>query len=116
MMSGMRAVIAVLLVAGLALAVTLGGTAAARSSTTISVGDDFFSPDKKKIKKGTKVKFDWIGTDKHDVVKKSGPGKGFDSGPIDTPGVNFKHKFKKAGKYKIICTIHDGMKLTLKVK
>ena len=34
---------------------------------------------------------------------------------IQTSG-SYKHKFTKAGTYKIVCTIHPGMSLTLKVR
>ena len=106
------------LAAALALAALLapaGGGAAA--STTIKLGDDFFSPAKKAIAKGTTVRFKWIGEDKHNVVKQSGPGGSFASATTDARGVNYKKKFKKAGKYKILCTIHEeDMKLTLRVK
>ena len=60
--------------------------------------------------------FNWTGSDKHNVTKAKGPGRGFASGSTDADGVNFTHKFKKAGKYKLICTIHDEMRLTVKVK
>jgi plastocyanin len=93
----------------------LAGSAGARGSATVKVGDDFFSPTEKTVAAGTNVKFNWIGSDKHDVVKKSGPGSSFDSGAIKGSGVQFTHKFKKPGTYRIICTIHDDMKLKLKV-
>ena len=39
----------------------------------------------------------------------------FASDTTDAAGVNFTHKFKKAGTYKIICTLHEDMKMKLKV-
>ena len=33
----------------------------------------------------------------------------------DQRGVQFTHKFKKAGTYKLICTIHEKMKMTVNV-
>jgi plastocyanin len=115
-MKRLTLVAAICLVSALGLVAALGGVAGARASTTIKVDDDFFSPDKKTVSKGTKVKFKWVGSDDHNVVKKSGPGRGFDSGVTDAPGVNLAKKFKKTGKYKIICTLHEDMKMTLKVK
>lgn len=114
MISRTRVALTICLVAVLGLA-ALGATAAARDSTTIKVGDDFFSPDRKTVSAGTKVRFKWVGSDEHNVVKAKGPGGGFESGTTDARGVNFKKKFKKRGNYKIICTIHDEMKLSLKV-
>ena len=91
---------------------SMGGAAA---GTTVKLGDNFFSPTKKSVSKGTTVRFKWIGDDEHNVVKQSGPGGSFASETTDDPGVNYTKKFKKTGKYKIICTLHEEMKLTLKV-
>ena len=89
----------------------VGGAA----GNTVKLGDDFFSPEKKTVSSGTTVRFKWIGEHDHNVVKQSGPGKSFASETTDEPGVNFTKKFKKTGKYKIVCTIHDGMDKVLKV-
>jgi plastocyanin len=97
-----------------AMIVPAGGGAAA--GTTVKLGDNFFSPTKKSVSAGTTVRFKWIGENDHNVVKQSGPGRGFESEVTNAPGVNFTKKFKKTGRYKILCTIHpDKMKLTLKV-
>ena len=97
-----------------ALLVPAGGGAA--SGTTIKLDDNFFAPDKKTVSAGTTVRFKWVGDNDHNVVKSSGPGRAFSSETTDETGVNYTKKFKKAGKYKILCTIHaDEMKLTLKV-
>ena len=95
----------------------LSGVAGARGSTTVKLADDFFSPGRETVSAGTKVRFKWIGSDRHNVTKKSGPGRSFGSETTDDRGVNFAKKFKKRGNYKLICTIHatDGMKLKLKV-
>ena len=103
----------VVVLAGVAL---LGGaTPALAAKKTVRVGDNFFSPDKKSVSKGTKVKFKWVGSNPHNVTKSSGPGGSFGSDTTSSRGVNFTKKFKKTGKYKLICTIHSGMKMTLKV-
>jgi plastocyanin len=113
-MTRLRLALATVLVTALALA-ALTTVAGARASFTVQVGDDFFSPSSTTVASGTKVKFKWVGSDKHNVIKKKGPGGPFDSGATDAPGVNFKKKFKKRGTYKIICTLHDDMKMKLKV-
>jgi plastocyanin len=105
--------VAALAVAGvLALAGSAG--AGAKGSTTIKLLSETFSPDKKSISSGTKVKFKWI-DGKHNIVKSSGPGGSIDSGIFNTPGVHYTKKFSKAGTYKLICTIHDNMKVKLNV-
>lgn len=85
--------------------------ALARGGKTVKVGDNFFSPTKLSISDGTKVAFSWVGDNKHNVTKKSGPGGSFASTTTARNGVQFSHKFKKAGTYKLICTIHEGMKM-----
>jgi plastocyanin len=105
--------VAALAVAGvLALAGSAG--AGAKGSTTIKLLSETFSPDNKSISSGTKVKFKWV-DGKHNIVKSSGPGGSIDSGIFNTPGVHYTKKFSKAGTYKLICTIHDNMKVKLKV-
>ena len=117
MMTRVRAAIAAVAVATLVLISAFASGAFARASTTIEVGDNFFSPSSKTISSGTKVKFKWVDDGDHDVVKKKGPGGSFSSGVTDQPGVNFTKKFKKAGTYKLICSVHpEDMKLKLKVQ
>ena len=96
------------------LALTTSAGAEGKGSTTIKLLSETFSPDKKSISAGTKVKFKWI-DGKHNIVKSSGPGGSIDSGIFNTPGVHFTKKFKKSGTYKLICTIHDKMKVKLNV-
>ena len=114
MLSVSRLVLMLCAVAALTVG-ALAGTAGARGGTTVKLGDDFFKPTEKTVSAGTKVKFNWIGSDKHNIVKQSGPGGTIDSGIQQGSGVLYKHKFKKKGTYKLICTIHDGMKMKLKV-
>lgn len=83
----------------------------------VKLGDNFFKPKKKKVDAGTKVKFKWIGDNPHNVTKKRGPGRAFASETTSERGVNFKKRFRKSGKYKLICTIHpDTMRMKLKVR
>ncbi|MGI8726137.1 MAG: cupredoxin domain-containing protein, partial [Solirubrobacterales bacterium] len=97
-----------------ALALSTAPSEAGKKSTKITVGNNFFSPEKKTINKGTKVKFKWAGGVPHDVTKKKGPGGKFQSDLTSESGVNFKQKFKKPGTYRIFCTIHpDSMNLRL---
>jgi plastocyanin len=102
----------------LALAVTASVTSAApdkRGSKTVKVEDDFYSPTSLSVSGGTKVKFNWTGSHKHNVVKKKGPGGSFASSITSADGVQFEHKFSKAGTYKIICTVHPEMKMKINV-
>ena len=102
-----RTAIAVL--AGLSLSLT---SVALAGTKTVKVDDDVFKPGSLTVKKGTKVKFKWVGDNPHDVKVTSGPRK-FES-ETKTSGTYTK-KMRKKGTYKIVCTIHSGMKMTLKV-
>ena len=112
-MRKLYATIAVLVLAATSV-FALTGVAGARGSTTVKLLSDSFEPDKKSISSGTTVKFKWV-DGKHNVVKASGPGGSIDSGIFNTPGVHFTKKFKKEGTYKLICTVHEDMKLKLNV-
>jgi plastocyanin len=112
-----RRFIALIGVGLLALAVTASVTSAtsAKRGSTVKVADDFYSPDSLSVSSGTKVKFNWTGSHKHNVVKKKGPGGSFSSSITQADGVQFEHKFTKAGTYKIICTVHPEMKMKINV-
>jgi plastocyanin len=112
----MRRVIAIATSLAAAAILVVASGASGRATETVDVGDDFFAPKKLKIEKNDRVAFNWIGENEHDVALGDGPGKFFNSGPTDEPGVNFKKKFKKTGKYTLICTLHSEMTMNLKVK
>lgn len=99
----------------LAVALLAPGTAGAGKGTRIKLGDNFFKPKSKQVKKGAKVRFAWTGKNRHNVTLRKGPGN-FASKTTGKKGVNFTRRFKKRGTYKIYCTIHPKpMKLNLKV-
>jgi plastocyanin len=99
----------------LALIVAGGGLATAAPTTTVKLKDDFFAPSEMTVKRGTTVRFKWAGLNPHNVKKASGPGVPFASRTTWRRGVNFAKKFKKAGTYRLICTLHSGMELNLTV-
>jgi plastocyanin len=95
-----------------------GGTASAAApnqanTKTIKLGDNFFSPSKATVTVGTTVTFRWSGSNTHNVTVDKGPQK-FKS-PNQSAGT-YTRTFLKPGTYKIVCTFHSGMNLTLKVK
>ena len=118
-----------LAVAGVAVP-AFGGTDAKRSTTNVTVGDDYYAcskctgtvPVKLKVKKNAKVKWVWSSsnTDTHNVKLTGGPKgvkpKDFTSGDYAV-GAKFKRKFKVPGNYSFICTYHKSvMKMDVKVK
>jgi plastocyanin len=88
---------------------------------TIRIGDNFFLPDAPKVKRGTLVTWKWPGFeeagDVHDVKLKSGPRgvKKFHSEPASSD-YSFKRRLTRPGKYKIVCTLHEDMRMTIRVK
>ena len=86
----------------------------------VEVADNYYLPDKLTVKKDTKVRWVWPedeAIDVHDVKLKKGP-KGvrrFHSEPASS-GYEYKRTFKKAGTYEIVCTLHEEMVMTIKVK
>jgi plastocyanin len=84
---------------------------------TIKVGDDWFvhkgDPRTVTVRKGTRVRWTWVGGHTHNVRVKRGPVK-FHSDLMDS-GV-FSHKMRRVGTYKIVCNVHQpDMRMTLRV-
>jgi plastocyanin len=81
--------------------------------TSVSVKDNVFATKSLTIRKGGSVKWIWRGHAPHNVTVSRGPVK-FHS-PNKVSG-SFTKSFSRAGTYTIICTIHQGMQMTVKVK
>jgi plastocyanin len=112
-----RVLIAVLAAAALISAATAQGAA----TKTVTIGDNYFAPKTLKVKQGTKVAWRWPGFDEggdvHDVKLKSGPKgvKKFHSEAASTD-YTFKRRLTKPGTYKIVCTLHEEMRMTIRVR
>jgi len=77
----------------------------------VAVKDNYFKPKKVTLAVGDKVTWKWEGYAIHDVTVAKGPQK-FASKQQSSG--TFTRKIKKPGTYKIVCTIHPGMGMTLK--
>jgi plastocyanin len=84
---------------------------AAGTGTTVSVDDNFFKPKKVTVAVGDKVTWEWDGYGVHNVFVVKGPQK-FKSASKSSG--KFSRTIKKPGTYRIICTLHPGMEMTLK--
>jgi plastocyanin len=88
---------------------------------TVKVGDNYFSPRSLTVSRGTTVTWKWPGFDEagdvHDVKLKSGPKgvKKFQSEAASTD-YSFKRKLTVSGTYKLVCTLHEEMTQTIKVR
>jgi len=102
-------------VAGVALLVS-----AAPKTRTVHVGDNYYSPATVKVAHGTTVVWRWPGFDEagdvHDVKLKSGP-KGVKKFHSESAASDyaFKRKLTVKGTYRIVCTLHEDMRMTIRV-
>jgi plastocyanin len=109
---------AALLLAGVAL---LLSAAPAQAGKTVRIYDNYFLKDSLTVKRGTMVTWRWPGFDEagdvHDVKLKSGPKgvKKFHSEAAATD-YTYKRRLRKPGRYRIVCTLHDEMSMTIKVR
>jgi plastocyanin len=108
-----------LLLAGVALLV--GAAPAQAGKKTVRIYDNYFLPDSLTVKSATTVVWRWPGADEagdvHDVKLKSGPKgvKKFQSEAAATD-YTFKRRLRKPGRYQIVCTLHEEMKMQIKVR
>ena len=92
-----------------ALAAALGAVSAFGATKTVSWKLPASST--VKIKKGSYVKWVWADSLPHTVK-----GPGFISKQSSRKGFTYTHRFRKAGTFKVICSIHgSSMKTTVKV-
>ena len=110
------------MIAALAGTVLISAVPAQGAATkTVTLGDNYFAPKTLNVKRGTKVAWRWPGFDEggdvHDVKLRSGPAgvKKFHSEAASTD-YSFKRKLTKPGTYKIVCTLHEEMRMTVKVR
>ena len=108
------------MIAAVLLAVALIPGAAPKKKT-IDVGDNFFAPKAVTVARDATVTWRWPGFeeagDVHDVKLKSGPkgAKKFHSEQAASD-YSFKRKLTVKGTYRIICTLHEEMKMTITVR
>ena len=115
----MKALIAV--VAGAALISVAPAAVAAGPSKTVKLGDNYFTPHTLTVKRGTKITWRWPGYDEagdvHDIGLMAGP-KGVRRFRSEAASTDYSYTRKLAvpGKYKLGCSLHEGMRMTVKVR
>jgi len=88
---------------------------------TVRIGDNYFTPHALKVRKGTTVTWRWPGADVagdvHDVKLARGPKgvKRFHSEPMSSD-YRFKRRLTVPGTYRIVCTLHENMKMRIAVR
>ena len=113
----MQVLVAVLAGAALISAAPAHGAA----KKTVTVGDNYMLPGKLTVKRGTTVTWRWPGFeeagDVHDVGLASGP-KGVKRFRSDAASTDYRYKRKLTvpGTYRLSCSLHHEMRMTIKVR
>lgn len=85
---------------------------------TVSVNDNWFGPSKLRVHAGDRVRWRWSAdaADVHDVALRSGPRgvRRFHSEPL-AAGQSFSQRLRRPGRYRIVCTFHQDMTMTITV-
>jgi plastocyanin len=85
----------------------------------VQVGDDYFSPRKLKVRRGSTIVWRWLAVNgnTHDVKLKRGP-KGVKRFHSDPAAADFRYrrKLKVKGRYRVVCTFHEHMSMTIIVR
>jgi plastocyanin len=109
------------LLAGVAL---LGAASATAGSgkpqrKKVEVGDNFYAPAKLTVNRRSTITWVWPdeAIDVHDVKLDKGPKgvKKFQSDPA-AGGFTYKRRLKEPGLYKIVCTLHEEMTMSIRVR
>jgi plastocyanin len=97
----------------------LAAPAATAVRKKVGVYDNYYLPSKLTVKKGTTIAWTWPpdAGDVHDVKLGKHPkgAKTFWSEP-GAAGYSFSRKLTVPGTYRIICTLHEEMTMTITVK
>jgi plastocyanin len=97
----------------LVLAVAAAAAVPASGATRgVRLVDNAFAPRTLTVRKGDTVRFRWAGRQPHNVVSRRGVR--FRS-PVQRSGT-FSQRVRRAGSYQLICEIHPGMGMTLRVR
>jgi len=104
----------VLLLAVAAVVAAILAVPALAATKTVRVLDNEFRPDSLRAKRGDRVTFRWQGDNPHNVRVTRGPVR-FSSGSPETSGT-YRVRLRRRGTYRIVCDVHDGMDMRLRVR
>jgi plastocyanin len=88
-------------------ALAIAAIPAFAATKSVKVDDNFFSPKTIRAKKGDKIRFSWVGDAPHNVK-----GAGINIGTRTSGSKTIT--VKKGGSF--VCTIHPGMRGTIKLR
>ena len=115
-----RRTIPVAFAAAAALCCAAPAAAGGPQRKSVEVADNYFLPAKLTVNKGSTITWEWpddVAIDVHDVKLKRAPKgvKKWQSEPASS-GYRYKRTLKKPGKYFIVCTLHEEMTMTVRVR
>lgn len=88
-------------------------TSAFAASKSVRVGDNFFRSSSVTVKRGTTVKWRFQGRAPHNVTVTRGPQR-FRSKTMRRG--TYSKRVTRKGSYTIVCTLHSGMRMRLRVR
>jgi plastocyanin len=95
------------------------GSATKRAKKTIELGDNYYAPERVTVRRNTTILWKWpdLTSDGHDVALGKGP-KGVKKFASEEAAAayTYRRKLTVPGTYKIVCTLHDEMKMTITVR
>ena len=77
------------------------------SNASISVNDNYFSPNSVNLAAGGNVTWNWLGAEGHSVTPESGTSFS-PTAPVSFPPKTLVVTFASAGTYRFYCTVHGG--------
>ena len=102
-----------LIALGAAVAVAGAAVPAFAATRTVRVDDNVFSPTSLSAKRGDTIRFRWVGDAPHNVKRTSGPSfrtiSNRRSGTVS-------RRVTRRGTYRLVCTIHPGMDMRIRVR
>ena len=115
-----RRITPVAFAAAVALLCAAPAGAGAPQRKSVEVSDNYYLPLKLTVNRDSIVTWKWpddIAIDVHDVKLRSGPPnvRRFQSEPASS-GYRYRRRLRKPGTYKIVCTLHEEMTMTIKVR
>jgi plastocyanin len=102
-----------IIAAAAAAALAAAAIPAHAATKTVRVDDNVFAPKTLSVKRGDTVRFRWVGDAPHNVVVTRGPQRFRSS--IMRSG-SYRKRLRRRGTYTIVCTIHPGMTMKLRVR
>ena len=103
----------ILFLATLAAMLAANTVPAPAATRGVAVRDNFFRPASLTVRKGDTVRFRWLGNAFHNVTVTRGPQRF--SSRTKASG-SYRKRMTRRGTYRLVCTLHSGMRMRLRVR